>query len=763
MHEQPRRGHEPDTGTGGAREKLASKILDEPSLFVASVVDLLTKRATDESRRAVESLRQAGAVTGREFSSFVDANPHPEIVSEIVWAYSYITKRVVDVDIAQGFPALLSLARHALTAKVPLNDLTQRRLFHILDRVLDARMADDAVAEPLQVTLSPVERQKLEDICARAPQDRKGYWEAIELLCAINPDIASLDCLVNAVDRIGARRYTKIERGGVQRCVSALAAGDFPNTFERLARAIHEGSRRDVSSLVDAVSVGLAFHADRTVGALCRYLSSGDVAFGSLACSVCISIDADDEVELSHEERRELRHEMAPLVQDEPREGPQVSRDLALAALAHISPVQDDIERVGREVLTRLRAGESPPSGLLHAYAEGLSRVEGEAGIVGFKPLSWKRVAALSSNPPLQHGAGVRGRGVIAPDTEHVFENLALEIGAVSEFDAVVDLCRRHGRFVDPRALSPRPSDSLSLFYDVADAARFTLHYADLCERGPIEFAAILFPEFLSALERGRSAEKESVNELIGEHSLRAVAALTSVLINNKDVRETATARLSSADWEALSSVHKRVEGDFSNVYPDLGLAVFALRATIEDKSSWQRALLRWWKGVDGRSRDSMDPNALAFVSVAAERSVPGAAIGLLKRLSLTTEDAQTFRDIAIGLIVRPEASVQKVIDFVSSSKAGELARGLLLSQLLARYLSDAQRSYIIGVAKRSMDEMGILSLDAVSTIGVLSRTPSDALMLLQSSPSLGISAALHRVSTVRAARLILWNGQRRS
>jgi hypothetical protein len=275
----PSRGsQEPEQSAAESRQRLGVKILNDASLFVASLVDLLVKRSTDESRRAVELLRREGVVSGREFATLVEARPRPEFVAEIVWAYSYITKRVVDIDIAQGLPALVSIAHHVLTAETPYDDLSQRRLFHILDRVLDARMASDDLAEHLSAVLSPSVVVKLEDLLARAPQDRKGYWEALELMCAVRADSRSLDHIFIALDRIGARRYTKVERSGVHRCVSAVASENFSNAFEHVARAVREGARSECASLLESTATGLAFHAERTVGALARYLASSDAA-----------------------------------------------------------------------------------------------------------------------------------------------------------------------------------------------------------------------------------------------------------------------------------------------------------------------------------------------------------------------------------------------------------------------------------------------------------------------------------------------------
>lgn len=745
-----------------SRDQMSRKILDEASLFVASVVDLLTKKSTEDSLRVVEVLRRRGVITAREFTEAVDSMPGSSFSSELLWAYQYLAKRVVDLDFAEGLPALVSVAHKALMDSPAWDEREQRRLFVVLDKVLDARVASDELADRLTAAMSVAEHAKLKDIARNAPQDRKGYWEALELMCAVYPDTLSLDTVFCAVDRIGARRLSRVEREGAHRCVCAVAADDFQHAFEYVAHAVQHPERSKNSSLVKTVIQGLAFHTDRVISELAHYLTSSDVAYRDLVCRICLAAAHDHEVLLATDQRDALRMRLFALANPDPaRNHLGRSVDVALGALALMSNIQEDIELVGRNVRERLHHGEVLPSELVHAYAEGLARIVGEGGIVGLKPLSWKRVSSLSSNPPLMHGRAAGARRVVAPDTESVFENLAMELTSIQGFEDVVEVCRQHERFLDPRALKPRDNDATSLFYDLKDAALFSEHYANLCERGPLEFAAVLFPEFLSAVDRARKSEKDDVIEAVGVNALRSAAGLTSILINNREAGGLVTARMSAADWDLLAGLHQEVRHDFPSVYPDLGLATFALRSTIESEKSWQKELIRWWHGVDDAVRNSMDPNALAFVSVAAERSCPGSALSLIQKLSLAVDDAKTFQDVAVGLLVHPTYSAQRITSFVSSEKGDTLARGFLLSQLMKQHLSDTQRTFIVGVAKRSLDELGVLSLDAVSTVGALSRSQEDASMLLGSSPALGVSDSVHMVSCARAAAQILRNIQR--
>jgi len=299
------------------------------------------------------------------------------------------------------------------------------------------------------------------------------------------------------------------------------------------------------------------------------------------------------------------------------------------------------------------------------------------------------------------------------------------------------------------------------MFFDLTDAARFAYFYSELAQRGPVEFAAVLLPEFLSAIERGRGAEREVLRDFIGENAIRSLAPLTSVMGNNARIRQIASARMCAADWELLANFHEECEGDFPRAHPNLGLAMFAFRSAVEGEKGWQKELIRWWRKVSDHDRDQMDRNALAFISVAGERCVPGTAMELLAKVSLSKDDDVTFSDIAAGLLVHPQKSIATAMGLVDSARADDLARGLLIAQLLTRQLNDPQREHFLSVARGAIDELGILSLDAVCAVGALSRARDDARLLFNSEPALGIAETVHRVSCARAAANVLRNLER--
>jgi hypothetical protein len=249
---------------------------------------------------------------------------------------------------------------------------------------------------------------------------------------------------------------------------------------------------------------------------------------------------------------------------------------------------------------------------------------------------------------------------------------------------------------------------------------------------------------------------------MIGNLALHSLASLARLAAHDAKIRDLAVARLSSADWDFLGRLHKSNERSFSHVYPELGLAGFAVRSVLDDEdTSWQNELLSWWRGLAPHARYRMDPNGLEFVAVLAEQHRPGAVWSLVEQLSLSKEDRRAFSDIGLALLARSEDSVQRICDEILSERGDDLARSLILAQLLASHCREEQRAHLLKAAKGLLDEMGILGLDAVAAVGSLSRDRADALLLLERDPVLGISEDVYRVSCARAAAKILRNIER--
>jgi hypothetical protein len=602
----------------------------------------------------------------------------------------------------------------------------------------------------------------LQSIVAQVDAGRPGYWACAEFLGSIYPDVESLECLFSALDQLGSDSQMKNALRGFRRSVAAIADREFTTAFEFVARALGSSERpRDIAPRSAAVS-GLAQHADFHIHELSGFLASEDPALRLLACRVCEAANRDQDVYLGSEEREILAEQLRRIRAREAHSPPgSLHGEEALLALAHISTTRSDIEEVGSVIRDRLERGEDLRSDLITTYAEGLSRIEGKGGVESLRPLSRKRFIALDSSPRVTKLIEGPVRPFDGKIVENECEHLALLISKQRGFDEVLELCRERQEFIDPRRHSIRQLDWLSLFASANEAICFARHYAVLAERGPADVAALLFPELLSALARGRESRNEYVKTKIAEYALPSLTLLARLAAHDRQIRELAVARLSSADWEFLDRMHLVKEGIAPSSNPELALAGFAVRAAIDHETSWRDEFFTWWLKLDDQTREGIDPNSLALVVIVAERQRPGAAWELLRRVPMVSEDERTFSAIATGLLVRPADSVRRMCLDILSDKADEIARSLQVAQLMAPYCADAERKHLITAAKGFLDEMGVLGVNAAFALAALSHDRADALLLLEREPVLGINESVYRVSCAYAAGRIVRNIER--
>ena len=89
---------------------------------------------------------------------------------------------------------------------------------------------------------------------------------------------------------------------------------------------------------------------------------------------------------------------------------------------------------------------------------------------------------------------------------------------------------------------------------------------------------------------------------------------------------------------------------------------------------------------------------------------------------TLASPAPSEFSDIGLALLANPEGAVSRVCMDILSSKGDDLGRALLLAQLMAPHCNDAQREHLRVASKKLLDEIGILGVDAVATLGALSK-----------------------------------------
>jgi hypothetical protein len=726
---------------------------------VAEIVVALRGRKSDAAQVCAEHLSRRGALTGAEFSALVDTLPHPSQTSELVWAYSCLTREVLDVDFAPVLPAFLKLAHKCLIDSGDVSDLTSRRVARVFDRLLVARVHSGDVEEAIDGVVGDSERCLLQSILTRVEHTRPGYWECVELLGALFPDEESLEGLLRAVERVGSGPHRRETLTGVRRTVAAVGAAQFLTCAEFVGRALGDSQRIGDVALRRSAAGGLAYHSVRRVDELIKLLKSDDDKLSRFACWICVCADHEEKVELDDAMRNRLAEQLK-LVRARFEHAPigSVLMEEPLIALGHISTQRSDIDEIGKTVQERLRRGEPVSSGLVSTYAAALARIEKEDGVMALPTLSLKRFKSLDRNPPLKRSLEGHPRVMTGQETDDDLELLALDISDLSDFEGVLERCREESDLLAPGLLSRRRTESVSLFSTGRQALRFARHHARLAFEGPAEFAAALLPELLSALAYSRTAKKRGNGELVAESALESLTSLARLAASDSKIRDLSLARLCSLDWEFLGRLHTINDNAFSRTYPELGLSAIALRAVLDDDTTWQRDLFEWWGTIHPRSRNRMEPNGLSFISVVAERGRPGTVWELLRRVPLASAPAYEFSDIGIALLANPEESVSRVCMDILSHNGEVLGRALLLAQMLAPHCADAQREHLRAAIQGLLDEMGILGVDAAVTLGSLSRTREDALLLLAREPVLGFDERVYRVSCATAAAEIVRN-----
>jgi hypothetical protein len=296
-----------------------------------------------------------------------------------------------------------------------------------------------------------------------------------------------------------------------------------------------------------------------------------------------------------------------------------------------------------------------------------------------------------------------------------------------------------------------------AFFSHLHEALDFCCHYRELYEKRPTRFAAILFPEFLSALEQAREERKRGVIWGQLTHVSDVMSSLALSLAGDKQARQLATARMNNRDRQFLRIMSHEQGGAV-----ETRLAAYALRAVLEEDPSWRTEMLEWWKDGGERSWQFNDSGlaTLACVSVVTERAQPGTALELLGRLSLKQFDPKAFECLAYGLLGDVSTATKAAVTLAESNNIFDIARGFFLSQLLREHLSDDQRDRVLTIARRSLDEPGVLSLEAARTIGVLSQSPADVYLLLESQPAVGVDHEAHKVTMASAVEDIVRGSQ---
>jgi hypothetical protein len=766
-------GMAPDPHVGRRNQPHHHKILDEPSSFVGEVYSCLRATALPRRVRLAAEMERQGVSTPREFASFVESRNDPFVRGTLIRAYQRLYKNCSPDEMAQGVPALVSLLSTTLLDRQVVRH--DERLGEVLNQLLEARSEYAEVASKVAEVVTERERWLLSFVVNNASLHRTGYLQSIEMLCEIFPETRSLESFLTALDRMGPKAVDGPARDMTLHCVSAIAAASFEETFCHLGRALCDPSRPERTPWADVAAKALRDSAREAPSCLHTFIWSGEAELRSFALRVIIFAGAESDAEIyysdgthiSTEGKAALANHIHAAYLTDSSNSLEIPNELALAALASISPLPEDVGRVRREMQTILKDGGVPSRVLCQSAANGAERVLGVEAVQPFEPLpKWcRKKLGLTFRPSGTYSLD----GDRPPLKKGDFEDFALEIAEADSFEEVRAICRDRAENNTATDVLPRPVHSLELFEDLLQAGRFLTHYQQLFETGLEGFAAQLFPEFLSAvarvgdLERDFNDRDESIEtDSSVARAIKSMRYLSEILANLPVLIPLATSRLNTNDIEFIAEMPE----DY-HFGADMTLATYELRAALEgdiqgESLAWQEELVEWWRLLEPEHTRGVTPESLARVSAISEMRTKGSSLKLLELLPLgRTFDRELFRAFAYGLLFQEGVS-ESILALLQSKCPFDLARGFFLGQMLRQKLrlEDARR--LLTIAESALDEPGALSLDAVCTLGALSASPDRALALLRSKAATGVDESLHTVTAMSAAARILDRVRRR-
>lgn len=758
----------PDPNVGRPPHPNHHSILDQPSSFVGDVISYLRAANTPLAKRLAVEMEQQGVNTPRELAWFVESHNDSSVNGTLTSVYRDLYRACSVNELAEGLPALVSLLH-----KILMDGKNRRhdsKLSDVLHELLEARSENEEIASKVAEVLTDRERRLLSHVVSNAYIERDGYLQSIEMLCELYPDTRSLESFLCAVARIRSSAVDGQTSGMTMRCVSAIAAASFAEAFQYLALALCDSSRSEWNLSVDLVAQALRDSARKNSALLGSFLCSKQRALEVFALKVTIFAGAESDAEIYESDGtplpKEKRAELAGCIHaaflTDSAHLLEIPRELALAALASISPRTEDVELARQEMQKMLEDRVRPSAELCLSVVNGAERVSDVTALQPFLPLDVpiKRRLSLTVDRPF----GIRPELSSPPLVQRDFEDLAFDISQASDFNDVLIICRDYAVSPESESHVPRPLHSLTLFESLSTAENFLNYYEQLCVKGPQSFAVKLFPEFLSALacvgdlarDFSDRDEEAAAHSGVG-YALESMRYLSKMLATYPKYIPLATSRLNDSDKEFLAEMPSEDQAE-----ADLTLVTYELRAAFQgaisrDPLQWQRDIVEWWSALDPLVAEAIDSDALARVSAISEMRSRGSAMKLLKLVPLGRKkiDRKLFSAFAHGLTFQRGVS-ESILQLVESECGFDRARGFFLAQLLPESLYHHHGKRVLEIAEESLSEPGALSLDAVCTLGSRSLNPYRALALLKSKAAIGVDEALHTVTATSAAVQIL-------
>ena len=743
--------------------------MEPPS--ITALYSCLSKFPDNAIKRRLDKERNNGPITPERLTEITRATSDLVPLLTLGSAFCRMLHQGVGRHFGVCMPALVDVASKLLAYKGEDAEYGRDVSYEMLSGVLAVSSNSVELHNGIKGALDAQTYQDLLISVNNGNQLEPGYWSCLELFARYAPTLDSLQRVLDThtlirdrIDEVGT-----LPSEVLYRTVNVVSCNDFTGAFNLVVNEYRCCSEKPTRQLYDDNMLqyafgGLATGSFSQIEVLVKLFESEDKDILHVASEVAIALGQRSSSPAPTEIINILREAVLKLIDrtaDDPFGAEAETVVMAQRALVALSRTDMDLSDVERYVALALESGfcwEYIP--LLTELSQAQSLM---FGLRALKPLPGVpeilQTAPYTEEP---HTSPLIGKALLSEqELNEAFVDYAIAIPEQRTRKKVSVIAAEFQLFVHDNAnwLQPRPSSEGSPFIELSQAVAFVRRYSFMISNGFEVAATSLIPEALSIF---KGAEEENLK---GSRSVEKLYEdLGVALANNADaisqdprLRAFVAARLSSADWELLCTLHDSEIYNLGKSSEIAALAALSLRAAIEDLSSEEYGN---WKNdlITTLARQEMALPNFSLPCIIAERRDPQASWSMLEKVSLKNHPEVVIWPIACGISLNLSEGYPKLLALLASESGEKIAKGLLLTQALRDKLTPEQRNECLQIASFYLEEPGQLGMDALVTYSCLAQEAKGCREVLYSKPPIGIDEKLFKATHNLAMARVLSN-----
>ena len=743
--------------------------MEPPS--ITALYSCLSKFPDNAIKRRLDKERNNGPITPERLTEITRATSDLVPLLTLGSAFCKMLHQGVGRHFGVCMPALVDVASKLLAYKGEDAEYGRDVSYEMLSGVLAVSSNSVELHNGIKGALDARAYQDLLISVNNGNQLEPGYWSCLELFARYAPTLDSLQRVLDThtlirdrIDEVGT-----LPSEVLYRTVNVVSCNDFTGAFNLVVNEYRCCSEKPTRQLYDDNMLQYAFSGLATgslsqIEVLVKLFESEDKDILHVASEVAIALGQRSSSPAPTEIINILREAVLKLIDrtaDDPFGAEAETVVMAQRALVALSRTDMDLSDVERYVALALESGfrwEYIPLLTELSQAQALM-----FGLRALKPLpivpEILQTAPYTEEP---HTSPLTGKALLSEqDLNEAFVDYAIAIPEQRTRTQVSALASDLQLFVHDNAnwLQPRPSSEGSPFIELSQAVAFVRRYSFMISNGFEVAATSLIPEALSIF---KGAEEENLKSRTSVEKL--YEDLGVALANNADaisqdprLRAFVAARLSSADWELLCTLHDSEIYNLGKSSEIAALAALSLRAAIEDLSSEEYGN---WKNdlITTLAREGMALPNFSLPCIIAERRDPQASWSMLEKVSLKNHPEVVIWPIACGISLNLSEGYPKLLALLKSESGEKIAKGLLLTQALRDKLTPEQRNECLQIASFYLEEPGQLGMDALVTYSCLAQEAEGCREVLYSKPPIGIDEKLFKATHNLAMARVLSN-----